>query len=414
MRKAKVNPCERKGELLSYCSETSQRKGSRLRYAPCECVKAFRSIRPEDRAPIKYLMNTEEGSEAGETIRANNRSRRQPENTIPVLPCLETFRTAESKGTALYRRLLGERTKFQGCQATEEALIEEKLVRPEIDYQEKLKLNALLREVVPEEELTLAETPPSSFSLNGRREGYEQELKLEVARWTAVRNAHRTVQGLTSPISDYVGTGPLTHRQKVARLLYEEGVFGHSADLTKVVFLVSKNISAPDLVERAFPDLRYETYQRLLPTVNAEIRRRTPEKIRRLRECLDAMTGPQRAALYAVYLNNPEKKNQHEIAASLKISVDSLYDRLKGAKEKLYRAFPEYQPMRRKPVSEERTAARKEKQLVRVIQVNPKTGERRELVVPKTSKGRIRFLEGVDRNYIRWRVRALRPIPYTI
>lgn len=70
-----------------------------------------------------------------------------------------------------------------------------------------------------------------------------------------------------------------------------------------------------------------------------ELDRRQEEFERRFARYLKKLTKKQREAVEAVYLYNPEGKSKVQIAASLGIRVDTLEERIEGAKKKAGREF---------------------------------------------------------------------------
>jgi hypothetical protein len=96
-----------------------------------------------------------------------------------------------------------------------------------------------------------------------------------------------------------------------------------------------------------YPFLSYERFKPLQAKVYAEVEKSLPRNSRRLLKVIEAMTRPQREALYAFHLNNTEELTRDEAAANLGISVDSLQDRVDGAMKRIEAEFKELMPSKK-------------------------------------------------------------------
>ena len=430
MRKQTIHPCARKGDIQTQVtSPTSHRRGGHLRYAPCECIRERIDIdRHGVHVPLRFFLGLE-NENAGQTVWVKRKTE-VPGKSVLIAPCEEVFREPDSKGTRLYRKACGRKTRFQGCRATEEGLIRDSLVR--ILVREKQSLEELLDQIIPQEDdFTLPESR-SFHSTHGMVTASEGALKREETKWGETKKAAGLTFSLSTPLSDFLATPPRSFREVQAKALIEEGCFAKDPKLELVAFLISEGITRPEFLKRVVPDLDYGEFKRDEGKVNALINATLPEKAKIFKLFLASLTDIQRKTVQVLYFDNDENLTQVEVAKKLRISYDSLRDRLSGIKKILYKRYPEFtqkkesQKKRRgsgpKPPAPCKSAALLSVEQrepgpdeVKVFQLNPKTGARTKLIVKKSSKGRARERAALTEEKIREikrRIRQQCPIPY--
>ena len=359
-----------------------------------------------DMGPLRYAMVSEPGPTAGQLAGIKN-TRQLPIGSMLVLPCEETFRNLDSSGTKTYRKLISPNTRFKGCQAVEEELIDAGLVR--VWAAETLTLPSLLEEIIPDESEFTVPDSRGAMGLSARTEAYGTELKQEEQKWASHKTAGRTSSTFNMPLSELLRPGPLNARQSQARRLLEQGHFDEDPKLKAAAYLISKNITEPDLIRYVMPTFDYNDFKKYEGKVHAEIQATLSDRMRNFLLFLESLTGAQREAIQKTYLENPAGNSREEIAKQIGISPDSLADRLSGAKRKLVLAYPEFRPKGRSSSTRRRRPAGS---TVRVTQINPRTGERRQITIERSANGRMKNRVGANPAQIRQWVRNRCPIVF--
>lgn len=406
MRKARINPCERKGELVTSGEPNPNRRGPNLRYAPCECIKRLASV--SGNGPLCYAMEVPSGA-----TRVVKGARGLPPDQLLTRPCLETFRYRDSQGTRAYQNIVGERTRFSGCQDAEEDLLSEGLVRLWPTEPETLESGEFFENVAPEEVQERAiPFSPGTFNLFQRNADFLQEAQLEEKGWHVHRSANSRRISVGSSMADLLRPAPANLRQAKARRLVEEGHFLWNDKLNMVATLVAKNITEWDLISKFAPGLSREEFKHYEGQVHYEIRKHYTQRERKFAQFLESLTPLQREAADLVYLKNPDGRSRWQIAEELGISVDSLTDRINAVKRKLASAFPEFRRRKKSSKGHGRYSALKKQTMVKVTVIDPKSGERRQIQVEKSARERWKARKGADRARIRYWARIHCPIPY--
>lgn len=121
------NPCIQKGLYggRGYTGRTYA--GGKVQYHGCECNQPFYSCYL-DTLNEKLRYGVKCNGDGVETFRLAD-GKKLPKRTLQVIPCEESFLHEESKGTQFFKKRLGKKTKFRGCQEVEETLVREKLIR---------------------------------------------------------------------------------------------------------------------------------------------------------------------------------------------------------------------------------------------------------------------------------------------
>jgi len=416
MRKAAINPCERKGELVGKLGrDNAFPSGTRRRYGACECASAIRCM-AKGGERLRYAMDTLSG-----VLSQLVNPSLPPENSIPVVPCEERFREHDSEGTELYRNILGANTQFQGCQAVEEYLIEKNLVRPYLHDRERLGLSDLLDKVVPvEEDFSL----PNSFeSMTSFQNAFAKvdDVGIDENHWRVNKISQNIQFTIANTLSDVAGTSPADFRQSHARTLYEDGLFRKEEGKRAALFLISKGITDEESIKTLLPTIPYQEYKSYEASAYYAIDSSLPPKARIFKEFLACLTPAQKKAVQLLYLKNDEGLSQKQVAKRLGISIDSLADRLSGVKKKLYKKYPALSPLKRyqsarptQTVGEGILIRRGSEAEMLVVRIDPKTGQRTNLIVPKNSKDRVRYKKGVNHAEIKMRIAFMCPIPYPV
>lgn len=280
-----IDPCARKGRYLgsrgrgrSY-SAIDPETGKKFRHNGCECSQAF--VCSSSKSQIKKLRY---GVDALGETKMLDTSVSTPNDVLEVVPCEGTFLKRGSEGTLRHRRSCGSATTFRGCFDLERELFSANLIKYEfredlgrsLDVNERTEILGISNDYAELDEESLLE-----FFVDGTREQIDTKQmdisRLEAMDWDEKIKADKTFHKQV-PMSS---NEPLTPTE-----------------------------DKPPL----FKGLELE-------------------------ELLAMLTTKQRNAVEAVLLYNHEGLTQEAMAKSMKISRDSLRERIAGALKKLNKAL---------------------------------------------------------------------------
>ncbi|MBS1983521.1 MAG: sigma-70 family RNA polymerase sigma factor [Bdellovibrionales bacterium] len=293
-----VNPCHNKGRDFGTrgtgrtYKQFDREAQKPLTFAGCECANASVCwAGTSSRSAVKrqsYAYDPEGRYPDLESIPIKSEAEIFGDQLL-AMPCHELFRNADSPGTIAHRKKLrdagiGPGNMFNGCQELEEWLFENRLV------------NSRAREGV------------------GSR--YDCLLGAEIAGRLADFEGFDDADFFALMLEGRRSDKDITF------LEYRE-IFFDSLDAANVFREVSltRVSTVEDIEERLELDRRQEEFER------------------RFARYLKKLTKKQREAVEAVYLYNPEGKSKVQIAALLGIRVDTLNERIEGAKKKAGREF---------------------------------------------------------------------------
>ncbi len=129
-----INPCQAKGQAAGFRLSGVRYtvNGAAVRTSTgCECAKPFRDLQLREERGKEYVLTLPGSSPypPGTLLLKSRGIEGLSTQTLPVIPCDETFRHADSLGTKIHADIHGHRATFTGCQGIEDWLVEHGLVR---------------------------------------------------------------------------------------------------------------------------------------------------------------------------------------------------------------------------------------------------------------------------------------------
>ncbi len=362
-KKGGVNPCRQKGLLAggSHPGRYYKRDGEIIKIPACECSQAFLNFGFKNLRFSHYEQDLAAAKGPGSLIRrpiSKTSTDSIKRSTVKcVTPCDGAFRFRDSRLTKVYKRSAGKLTKFTGCQNLEEDLIDDALIKHEPDEVVGLSMEVLTEGLSREEPYPWHDPRRFVFdSLEASR--YQRELVQRQNQYESQAQKARSqeISPASNTLSDLIRAAPMNWRQSHVRELYNSGHFNDlDPKLKLTAYLVCRNITEQDLVELIAPGLKYQEFIVYQSKVHAEIDKTMPPLAKRFKAFWAVLTKKQRQALEAYYMDTAYgSTSKKEIAQKLRISVDSLEDRLKGALKKLKEQFPEMKPLTAEDYKEKR------------------------------------------------------------
>lgn len=162
-------------------------------------------------------------------------------------------------------------------------------------------------------------------------------------------------------------------------------------------FLISRGLTTKDQIERVMPAFPVKDFHRYQAKVHRMIEMNLSGRSKKFQSYWGSLTRAQQEAVRIHYFENEEDDSVRVSAKKLKISADSLKDRLDGAIKKLQSSFPEYSHLDiarpkgywtklSKPKNRENYIDRKEQKILRPLyRIHPKTLSRK-LMTMKQAK----------------------------
>ena len=142
------------------------------------------------------------------------------------------------------------------------------------------------------------------------------------------------------------------------------------------------------------------------------------ESSKKFEHFLSSLTEKQREAITSYFIENEDDSSQEQVAEKLGVKIDAFKDRLKYAKKKLFKAYPELKPVKR---SEQVSLWRREllygghcrrsenEKLRPVTYLNYKTGARKTLTVKRGEKPFPRSTHPFKRRWLRHQIEFYKP-----
>lgn len=261
-----------------------------------------------------------------------------------VVPCEEAFRALASVGTRRFKRALKDKTKFTGCEPLEASLLKDGLVVHHQQGDTNPFLDGSSDDALPSTALSL--TAFSRLNLGEKlaslRDSYPEQSLLfeEETTATSILAPELTMQNL-------MAASPADLQAVTIMKLYEQGEFDrHGEEIKATAYLLFKGITQKKIIQAVFPAYPVEKFSALKKQVFKIYReKRTKEEIV-FEKFNKSLTPKQRKALELVYMGE-ERKSLSDVAKQLKISVDTLKNRIEGGAKKLKAAFPEYAALKK-------------------------------------------------------------------
>ncbi len=322
----KVNPCWSKGRNLG---RGGQGKTSSM--LGCECkyrAEFFSPPKGNDDASTNAVTHTASYSLFVKNNRlriVEEQSKDAPKEGFLIQPCQAAFLEKSSDGTKLFLEH-NSASKFTGCIELENDLIKEDLVN---------------------------NTPfdgDRGHQTFGREEVFEAQVMAAQYGVESVFIYKGTLREISSP-------HPINLRHSVLRkLMHEMEPFldGDGKVQYQTAIIIDRGLNTKDheyMIDIIFPDYPLNEFKRheakISLLVAREIKRinlQTNDRLGRLQKAWKNLTDNQRDVVLAFY-GDDDELSMRDIAEKLKISESSARDRLKGAKEKIKKAFPDLVPL---------------------------------------------------------------------
>lgn len=337
----RLNPCKLKGQYLTQGRSGRRGAGGFLqKLSCCECKRPF--LTQAGSEFLRYKMESEAGAVSFTTAKPGEAARK---GETLVTPCEETFRALNSIGTRRFKRALKEKTKFTGCEPLEVSLVKDGLVVHHQRDDTNPFLDGASDDAITSTTLSL--TAFSRLNLGERlaslRDTYPDQSLLfdEEAPGASILAPELTLQNL-------MAARPHDLQAVTLMKLYEEGEFDpYGEEIKATAYLLFKGLRQKNVIRSAFPKYPAEQFLALKKQVFEIYReKRTKEEIV-FEKFNKSLTPKQRKALELVYMGE-ERKSLSDAAKQLKISVDTLKNRIEGGVKKLKAAFPEYAAIKSK------------------------------------------------------------------
>lgn len=336
----RLNPCKLKGQYLTQGRSGRRGAGGFLqKLSCCECRKPFLSQSGSEF--LRYKMTSEAGAVSFTAAKPGEVAKK---GETLAIPCEEAFRTLNSIGTRRFKRALKEKTKFTGCEPLEVTLVQNGFVIHHQRDDTKPFLDGGTDDALPNTALSL--TAFSRLNLGEKlaslRDTYPDQSLLfeEEAHGASILAPELTLQNL-------MAARPRDLQAVTLMKLYEEGEFDpHGEEIKATAYLLFKGLTQKNVIRAVFPAYPVEKFLSLKKQV-FEIYRdnRTKEEVV-FEKFNKSLTPKQRKALELVYMGE-ERKSLSDAAKQLRISVDTLKNRIEGGVKKLKAAFPEYAALKK-------------------------------------------------------------------
>lgn len=338
----RLNPCKLKGQYLTQGRSGRRGAGGFLqKLSCCECRKPFLSYAATENEFLRYKMESEAGAVSFTPAKPGEAAHK---GETLVTPCEEAFRALASVGTRRFKRALKDKTRFTGCEPLEASLLKDGLVVHHQQGDTNPFLDGSSDDALPSTVLSL--TAFSRLNLGEKlaslRDSYPEQSLLfeEETTATSILAPELTMQNL-------MAASPADLQAVTIMKLYEQGEFDrHGEEIKATAYLLFKGITQKKIIQAVFPAYPVEKFSALKKQVFKIYReKRTKEEIV-FEKFNKSLTPKQRKALELVYMGE-ERKSLSDVAKQLKISVDTLKNRIEGGAKKLKAAFPEYAALKK-------------------------------------------------------------------
>lgn len=325
--KRKVNPCWSKGRDLGRNGQGKRGAGS-----GCECKYKAEFFAPNEKNDsVRSITASHTASYA--FLEKNNRLQIIEEQTLDIpqtgfsiQPCHKAFLEKSSKATKLFLKHNSE-SRFTGCSDAENDLIQEGLIN---------------------------NTPfdgDRGHQTFAHEEFFEAQVVASLEGVESVFIYKGTLRDISCP-------HPTNLRASVLRkLMHDMNVFLESDNpklLYQTAIIIDRGLNTKDhfyMVKELFPNYPRDEFKKYESKISLMVARelkkmneRTSNRYSRLEKVWKKITEKQENVVLALFCNE-EELTVKEIARKFKIAESSLRDRLKNAKIKIKKAFPELVPL---------------------------------------------------------------------
>lgn len=242
-----------------------------------------------------------------------------------IRPCEESFLKSISKGVKEHKK--ENKSKFKGCQALEDDLLKEKLI------------NYFAPDITPN-------MRQWSDIISSQR--YEQYFDLEAFYEEINCQAFRVNYLLLKQEFAGISYCPENIKEAILRdLLFAPiNTFNPSFEELQrkaTLFIITMGLSNinkfKDLIVGLFPDYEIEKFSSIQSSIFVEVKKKTPKKLADMQSAYEPLSKLQKQAVDLMIAKREFGVFNTEIAAEIKISQDSLKERLIWAKRKIIKAM---------------------------------------------------------------------------
>lgn len=240
-------------------------------------------------------------------------------SSLKILPCQEIFRKKDSEGTKQYRKHL--KTKFQGCEQLE------------VDLVGAGEINNRPQEILG---LQIFESYSKGFDVDPteRARFFEKEESEFI-----IQDGASPKSISTSQIYDFSGPTPKNLKHSLLIKLLNQGFFSFDKKMEAAAFLIHEEMTSGEWFFQFSEKMDFAMFHQYQSKVHKILEQKKTDREKKWNIFWKSLTSKQKNALDLVYMNNSEDRSKEIIAKSLKISLNSLNDRLEGAIKKLKAVF---------------------------------------------------------------------------
>lgn len=304
-------------------------------------MKPFLSHSSDENKFLRYKMAVQAGVISFTSTQHDGAPRK---GETLVTPCNETFRSLNSVGTRRFKRSLREKTKFTGCEPLETSLVKDGLVLHHQREETNSFLDGASDDAISSSTLSL--TAFSRLNLGEKlstlRDAYPEQSLLfdEEAPIASILAPELALQNI-------MAASPADLQAVTLMKLYEQGEFDpHGEEIKATAYLLFKGLTQKHIIQAVFPKYPVEKFPTLRKRVFEIYRTHQTKEEIAFEKFNNSLTPKQRKALELVYMGE-ERKSLAQAAKQLRISVDTLKNRIEGSVKKLKAAFPEYAALKK-------------------------------------------------------------------
>ena len=291
------------------------------------------------------------------------------------------FLTSHARGTNHFKK--DTESKFEGCLTLEKSLIDHQQLR--YDGRETTGLDVLFNGVKDSQDFEpLLDGDSDEYKSLDFSDLDKKLNRAAIKRLTKdLDQTPKTLQMSGTSTNEILRLRPHDLRDAMLRYCWERGVFD-SADrdtiTTAYLMIKYKETLNFKVIQEIWPAYTDKAFQRHEKIVNKLIDQNFPDWAAKFESFMDSLTDDQREAISLEYFyNSCEKPSQEDLAAEIGIGVDAFKARLKLAYKKLESIYPEFERVSRRKKNIASTKTKKSvAPLYRII-----NGERIEIPKPK-------------------------------
>ena len=235
--------------------------------------------------------------------------------------CKRGYSKIDSKNTREYREQ--SKTKFTGCQRLEDRLRELGEVVP------------MMREIYDD----VNEVREIAAKLS-----YDNEMLFFLLECAKELNVFIDQEAVIKYFSAFKKSPQNNIEMMILRKMLAKGAYEEDLETLLIARLWEVGLNDyHDLLE-FFPLWDKTSYHRKRWMIDCDIKKHIPVRFLIMRDALQTLTLKQRNAIKAYITDNEDRRSLEQVAKTMKISRDSLYDRIVGAKKKIEKYITERLP----------------------------------------------------------------------